>query len=154
MSDLERDVREHALREALQRLLEVRHGGSSAADLAETVAAHEHAHNVLLVTQSSVQPFPMNRAQVNAANRLIEEHCPAAPATTDIQIALGDVDRWLESNGKYPRRPDAADERRLAYRLVLENVRKDVVDGWYSFNKQEYDTLLYLLERISVRILG
>jgi hypothetical protein len=48
-------------------------------------------------------PIPITREQVSQANALIEQLAPAAESTTNVQVALGSLALWLQTDGEYPR---------------------------------------------------
>lgn len=48
-------------------------------------------------------PLPITAEQAATANGLIEQHAPAGDATTDVQVALGNLALWIETGRKYPR---------------------------------------------------
>jgi hypothetical protein len=48
-------------------------------------------------------PLPITAEQVSKANALLEHYAPTGPETTDVQVALGLLQTWIQSNRQYPR---------------------------------------------------
>lgn len=53
------------------------------------------------------EPLPITAELAGAANALIEQYAPAAESTTTVQVALGSLKRWIESDGQYPKIAEA-----------------------------------------------
>ena|SRR5258707_621336 len=58
---------------------------------------------VLHRLEAAFARLPITAEQVSKANALIEQFAPAAESTTAVQVALGALQQWIQTNGEYPR---------------------------------------------------